>query len=477
MRYKIPYTHRWLLLFSMLVFIGLGSLKLGATSLWLDEIMSLDFCDGSWREMYFGLRNDVHAPFFYIMLRLFIKLLGISEWTGRLPALMAGAATLPALYFLTIELNPKKPATLAILILACSPMFLEFSREVHPYSLSAFFSVCSWLFFLRLIKHPKKSSAVCYALSTGFLLLTFYLGIIVVIAQFLFLLFFRFSNRKKRLIFYAWIGGACVFSIWLPIFIAQATENKISPVVGGYFVGGIRARDFIRLITDIFWGTGARELNYMLLASGVFVVLFFPLILLMGQKHISGSSRYIPFWIFWMPILIFTLLSFVKPLYLSRYCTMLVPFAALLLGSALEAIHHKAKWAVLILIIAASLFSYNIYLKNLPREDWRGVGQYLISQMKSEDVVVADNMTAASCAVYYFKILQRLEYNKNVFPFVLFYNNTNGKYLFSDRTLWYIKRPKPECEKQLQIIRKENIFLKQINFKSGFTLYSFAGGK
>lgn len=461
----------------MIVFLALASLKIGSTSLWLDEIMSLDFCDGSWQEMFNSLRDDVHAPLFYILLRIFINIAGIGEWTGRMPAVLAGAATLPALYFLMVELNRKKEGIMAVLILACSPMFLEFSREVHPYSLSAFFAVLSWFFFVRLTKRAKKVYAICYAFSSGLLLLTFYLGMIVVISQFLFWLIFPFAKRKKKLIFYGWLGGACVFSFWLPAFIKQATTNKISPVVGEYFPDGITTLDFVRLITDIFWGISARELGHVLMTAGVFIVILFSLILLIGRRKFFSTLRLMPLWIFWAPVLIFTILSLVKPLYLSRYCTMLVPFGALLLGSAMEALGYKLRGIILALIIVVSLFSYHIYLKNLPREDWRGVGQYLISHMKPEDVVVADSMTAASCVVYYLKILKRLEFNKNVFSFEMFYQNTNGKYLFPDRTLWYVQRPKVRFKKQLAIIQKENIFLDQQNFKSGFALYSFAGSK
>ncbi|MCX6999829.1 MAG: glycosyltransferase family 39 protein, partial [Candidatus Sumerlaeota bacterium] len=220
-----PKVFRPIHLLPVLIFLCLALYKTVTTSLWLDEIMALDFCDGDIKEMMGNLQRDVHAPLFYVILFFFIKVFGIAEWTGRLPAILSGAGTVAALYFLAREVGNIRTGILASLLLAISPFFIEFSREIHPYSLTALFAVLSWFWLIRVIKRGKSRDAILYSLASACMILTFYLGIIIVLSQLLLLIFLRLSRRKRRLIFYALLGATCLFSIWLPTFILQLMTN------------------------------------------------------------------------------------------------------------------------------------------------------------------------------------------------------------------------------------------------------------
>lgn len=45
-------------------------------SLWLDEVFSLNLVDHSWGDMFDLAKADVHPPFYYVILKLFILIGG-----------------------------------------------------------------------------------------------------------------------------------------------------------------------------------------------------------------------------------------------------------------------------------------------------------------------------------------------------------------------------------------------------------------
>ena len=486
-----PKVFRPIYLLPVLIFLCLALYKTATTSLWLDEIMALDFCDGSIKEMMGELQRDVHAPLFYLILFCFIKVFGIAELTGRLPAILSGAGTVAALYFLAREVRNIRTGILASLILAISPFFIEFSREIHPYSLTALFAVLSWFWFIRVIKRGKSQDAILYSLASAFMILTFYLGIIIVLSQLLLLIFLRLSRRKRRAIFYALIGATCLSSVWLPTFIRQLMANKISHAIEVYFPKGIQPTHIIYLLSDVFLGTSARQLHMAIPGAFIALISVSTFFILIRKTPVSGMTKLtfslsslMPLWLFWSPFLLFTLLCLFKPLYLSRYFTMGAPFAALLIAAALEKTGGKKSLFILAPLIILWFISYGAYIKSIPREDWRGTANYLATRMGTQDVVVADTITAASCLDYYLALLGRQDLTRNVFTFEQFYKTTQGRFPFPERRLWYLWRniaytadTKWINTRQLELILQENTFLERRKFLKGFALISFKGGK
>lgn len=452
----------------------LAFIRLGSTSLWLDEIMSLDFCDSGIRDLFKDLMNDVHAPAYYLILYFFVKIGGITELVGRIPGILAGAGTILALWSLAKELQDRHTSLIAALLLAISPFFLEFSREIHPYSLSALLSVLSWLYFIRILKKGRKISILLYAIFSGLLLLTFYPSFLIIVSQFLYFCALHMAKRKKKGIMTAWIVTMLIFSLWMPVFIRQLQVNKISHDVEVYFPQGIKPHHVQRLLGDIFLGTGRQDPGSGIWGIPLVILIIPSFFLIIKNRKYPGYKQYLILWIFWGVILLFTILCLIKPIYLSRYMTMSAPFACLFLAAALDRIRGKWKYLLLTILISGGLFSYWIYLGKMPRENWRDPAGYLVTHTQPLDVIVTDHVNSTSCLIFYFKILGRAELNQNTFTFEQFLQHTRGEYRFSDRTLWYLSKT-PGENRQLKLIRSKNTPLAQKSFKKDFTLHSFKG--
>src|SRR6266487_2988210 len=84
--------------------------RLGAQSLWLDE-------GGTWSEVtgrtgkgwlaLFGelWSKDAAYPLYHILLKVWVTLVGDSEWALRFPSALAGALTVTVLYYAALELG------------------------------------------------------------------------------------------------------------------------------------------------------------------------------------------------------------------------------------------------------------------------------------------------------------------------------------------------------------------------------------
>ena len=446
----------------------------GGVGLWLDEIMSLDFCDGSVTQLFQSLKADVHAPVFYIILFVFVKILGISELAGRMPGILAGAGTVFALAVLSGELRMKKAARAISCLLVClSPFFLEFSREIHPYSLSALLAVSSWIFYLRLVKKGRIRDGALYGLFTGLLILTFYLGILIPITQGILFLFLRPSNRKKKSAFAGWLIAFFLFLPWLPVFIRQLTENRIS-VIESYFPEGVGMREAVFLLGDIFFGTFFRSAGYIPMVFVLLAVMIVFMALLLRDP--SKFRKRTILWMLWCPLILFFLLGLWKPIFLSRYLTMVSPFAALFSGAAVSRIRgFKWKLPVIAAMIALYAIGYGGYLKSMPRENWQGSAVFLTDRLQPTDIIVTDGVNASSCLGYYFEILDEPRWNRNLFTYEQFYGASSGRYQFADRTLWYLDRNRPENRDQLEVLKEKNTRKGEALLPNGFTLHSFRG--
>jgi hypothetical protein len=112
------------------------------------------------------------------------KLLGVSEIVGRLPSLIAGAATVPLVYILARRWSSLLCASAAGAFLALSTFHIWYSQLLTSYAIAMFFLLLSMLFFEECLRDPRARS--WYWWSGGVFLAIvshFQLALFVVFAQ------------------------------------------------------------------------------------------------------------------------------------------------------------------------------------------------------------------------------------------------------------------------------------------------------
>src|SRR5438552_11212256 len=132
-----------------------------------DEIVSVEFAKGTVSQLiHYSIVDRVHPPEYYLLLWLWIKILGNSETAVRLLSVLLGTIFLALLFGVMRRFATATMALFAILICAVSPFFVLYGGQVRPYSLIACLSLLSLYLLLRHREYPHaKRWGILYGLS------------------------------------------------------------------------------------------------------------------------------------------------------------------------------------------------------------------------------------------------------------------------------------------------------------------------
>jgi len=154
-------------LFVVSLLLRLPGLDLG---LWFDEIwMLVDFVRKPLSTIVTSYPTDNHHPLYTLLAWGSVRLFGEHPWSLRLPALLFGAASVPALYLFASRIAPQRVAILASALLAVSPHHVFFSQNARGYTASLFFALVAS--HAALARKPVRQGIAlalsCFAHLTG----------------------------------------------------------------------------------------------------------------------------------------------------------------------------------------------------------------------------------------------------------------------------------------------------------------------
>ena len=137
------------------------ALWLQQRSLWIDEArLGLNIASRSYLSLLLPLDyNQSGPPFFLWIERFVVAVFGVSEAALRLPALVAGIATVALIYPVTQKLFGRRAALLAMAMSAVSPTLIHFSSEVKQYAVEACCSCAVMYLGLRWldeVSNPRR---------------------------------------------------------------------------------------------------------------------------------------------------------------------------------------------------------------------------------------------------------------------------------------------------------------------------------
>lgn len=179
--------------------------------LWFDEIFSVHAAEHSWETIISFVAKDlIHPPLFYVLLKLWMSLVGESLfWLRLLPVTFSFLAVFP-FWMLCRELKLKPPAAIvAMSLFAVNGSLIKYAQEVRMYSLLLFLSLFSIWLFSRFYFRGKN-----FWLLTAvniLLVYTHYFGWLVIIAEVVAILI---AQRIKILRTLLMVG--VVFAVFLP---------------------------------------------------------------------------------------------------------------------------------------------------------------------------------------------------------------------------------------------------------------------
>jgi 4-amino-4-deoxy-L-arabinose transferase-like glycosyltransferase len=138
----------------LLAALGLRLIRLGFQPLWWDEGWSVFFATADVGTLLRLTAVDIHPPFYYLVLKLWIAVLGPTPQALRLLSVLLGTLSVPLLYATGRRLFGDRVGLLAALLLALSPLHVYYSQEVRMYGLVTLLCLAALYCALQTESHP-----------------------------------------------------------------------------------------------------------------------------------------------------------------------------------------------------------------------------------------------------------------------------------------------------------------------------------
>ena len=214
----------------------------GITSscLWFDEIFGVHAAEHSWDTILSFVALDlIHPPLFYVLLKLWIGLVGESLfWLRMFPVGLSLLALIPFLALCRELKLDRGAALLALLFLTVNGALIKYSQEVRMYSMLMCLSLLSIWLFARYFYRGKNLIAL--ALVNILLVYTHYFGWFVIGAEVTAILIFQRMKWRGAV---TMIGSSlAAFSPWIvAIWNAARSGSEVGQNIGWMERPGIRA--------------------------------------------------------------------------------------------------------------------------------------------------------------------------------------------------------------------------------------------
>jgi hypothetical protein len=129
--------------------------RLGAHSLWYDELLELDIVQGPFMDIGHKLIGHAAMPLDYVLLHGWITLGRQDSWV-RFPALLFGVMAIPLMYVLASRLINKSAGYSAAFLLTISAFAVRYSQEARPYALLLFLVMITFLGFWQVYRTHRR---------------------------------------------------------------------------------------------------------------------------------------------------------------------------------------------------------------------------------------------------------------------------------------------------------------------------------
>ncbi|MEM7034995.1 MAG: glycosyltransferase family 39 protein [Chloroflexota bacterium] len=204
---------------------GLRIFRLNFQPLWGDEGWSFYFAAMPLSEMLVRTAADIHPPFYYFLLHIWLQLAGFGAESARWLSVMSGTLLIPTSYVFaqtlaqhadlgTEKVKASGLATASLISLA--PMAIYYSQEVRMYGLVTLLALLSTLFFLHLLKYQRQAPWP-YIIVSCLMLYTMYFGGFILVFHGIFWLihYRRLTPSTRKRIFQAFLGVGALYLPWI----------------------------------------------------------------------------------------------------------------------------------------------------------------------------------------------------------------------------------------------------------------------
>jgi len=358
----------------------LGMVRIGTKSVWFDEAVSADFADRSFPDLLPQITGgDPNMSLYYVLLNLWRRMFGDSEFALRSMSALAGAGAVVAVYVLGTRLFSRRTGTFAALLLAVSPFMIQYAQTARGYTLVAFLVTLSCHFFVCELARPSVGVRVAYVLVSVAAVYVHYFAALVLIAQ---LCALAMHGRRPRMTSARISMAVAVIVLCVPavIFARAGGTSRIDwiPPLKLVSVPGV----IVKMAGE------SDTLTALFCLAGVWAI--WRIVSnwrLEGDRSGQWALRFVVLWVA-VPFVIAFGVSLRRPLFLAQYLIVCLPALCLMSAAALSAIDPRkhGTWLVALCSVV-SLVRVGVLYRAESNEDWRSAERYVSSQRRLGDEV------------------------------------------------------------------------------------------
>jgi 4-amino-4-deoxy-L-arabinose transferase-like glycosyltransferase len=380
--------------------IGLGlRLTEVSRSLFTDEAYSLALAQRSLPHMFSLFGFESNGTPYPIVLWPLIRLFGDSVVILRAPAVAAGVAGIPALWWTARRYGGRAVAVLAAGLLALSPMAVFYSQAARPYSFVVLAGTLSFGMLPRALESNRRRWWGGYVASMTVLAYAELLAAPIVLpAQAVLLARADGATRRRWLRSLAAVALLCV-----PLVVAAVIERgRRNPLYWLPRPDRTLVKLALQEFTVGFIDIGA--LRWLILLVSAALVLIAALQLRRWravEQRVAFAAT-----LAWalLPGALLLVGSVVTPLFYPRFAIVALPGMCLLVALAAVAVFSSRRGAVLAVCCVAALgvaaVVADVHQRNALQEDWRRAAVWLRERPPGVPLVV-DNAQVLPALGYY----------------------------------------------------------------------------
>lgn len=405
-RRRVP----WALVGLLLVAFALRIFRLDAQSLWWDEGISLHLATSSVAELLLDRVNNIHPPLYFLLLKGWLALTGVSAFTGRYLSVLASWAQITAV-FVVARRWFRPPATwLAAGLALVSAVSVIYGQEIRVYAMLPLVYLALFGLTDAILSgsntHPGWRPFVWLAVATWTGLHLHYIALFVVMYVNLWALLALVRTRRWAVL-RRWVAAQALAGIaslpWLTAVIANLTAVQAEASAGTFATeaipgGFLVSQIWVFHLTGLANALARPEIRW--LAGTTAVALLLLTLLRLWQP--DTRRRTLALWSHWLlPLssatVVWTVRSFSHPRYVVMFTAGLLLLVAYLGAPgvasrrAWERVAGRLLGALLAgAVVCASLWGLWHYFFDpaVAKDDMRGVARYLEATAGADDLIL-----------------------------------------------------------------------------------------
>ena len=340
-------------------------------STWFDEGYSILLAQQPVGELIALTSVDAHPPLYYLLLKAWITVFGLSDISLRASSALCGALAIVAVALLLRKLFTAKVAIATLPFLVLAPFMLRYDYEIRMYALVLLIGVVATYALVKARESSRTAWWVVYGALVAIGMYTLYMSVVFWLAHLTWLLmqdkFEPFKKMIRRPYILSYIGAFAAFAPWVPTVVMQLLHSALPP-----FMSAVTIREIITILGMTLSFTSFSRLGaWVSLGIVIWLIVFVVAFVKVWRKASKQfrSGILLLSLCFVVGIIFYTLISLPPnpPRFMERYAIHLSVFMYALIGvlSALSWRYGMRRIALSLGAISLVLLSYGtIHLAN-----------------------------------------------------------------------------------------------------------------